>query len=360
MEHHKREMEKCRKRVTTASSQPLMSTAVIQRLVNELKSHETAYQNAQQNLQSARGGTTNNRRQAPQRTTSSTQTRSARINMDDLFASYNSHPMFQTSFQPGQRSGAFYASTWNGQRDPLEAQFAAFNNAFAGLFGPTSQTGFAQIPNATFTFNSRPTAHTRSFTSPGPQFPSFTSGSTPGSAAPRPQPAPPPKPPKNLLQPAEAKRLFKTYNDRWLALAPADPSIPYPSRGHRPAALCVRDSIWAPAVDSPISTWSEELVMQANAQAFFLGVVGLSPTYTESAGTGKLNMGYNRTKASAAQTKELIDMLKKEKMRWHSDRLGRRTGGLASAGPNEALQTDERARAVFHAVCELMNVAQGA
>lgn len=97
--------------------------------------------------------------------------------------------------------------------------------------------------------------------------------------------------------------------------------------------------------------------MQANAQAFYLGVVGLTPHYTETPGSGKVAMGYHKPKATPAQVKQLVDMLKKEKARWHSDRLGRRNAGME--GPNEALQRDNKARAVFHAVCELMEAAQG-
>ena len=96
--------------------------------------------------------------------------------------------------------------------------------------------------------------------------------------------------------------------------------------------------------------------MQANAQAFFLGVVGLSPYYTEAGGAGRVQMGFSKARATPAQVRDLVDMLKKEKVRWHSDRLGRRNGGTM-AGPNEALQRDEKARAVFHAVCELMEAA---
>jgi hypothetical protein len=96
--------------------------------------------------------------------------------------------------------------------------------------------------------------------------------------------------------------------------------------------------------------------MQANVQAFFLGAVGLSPVYSET-GPGKLVMSFDKVKASDQQVRDLIDVLKKEKVRWHSDRLGRRNGGSAN-GPNTTLQQDERARAVFHAVCELMEVSQ--
>lgn len=96
--------------------------------------------------------------------------------------------------------------------------------------------------------------------------------------------------------------------------------------------------------------------MQANAQAFYLGVVGLKPHYTVTNGNGQIQCGIDKASASPEQIKQLVDVLKKEKPRWHSDRLGRRNGGVVG-GPNEALQKDVRARAVFHAVCELMDRA---
>ncbi|MCL7548331.1 hypothetical protein, partial [Staphylococcus aureus] len=116
-------------------------------------------------------------------------------------------------------------------------------------------------------------------------------------------------------------------------------------------------SLFAPGTQAPIATWSDVDVMQANVQAFFLGAAGLTPTYTDP--LGKIQMGFNKAAASDAQIKQLVDMLKKEKTRWHSDRLGRRTAGLAgNSGTNEALTKDPRARAVFHAVCDLMEIAQ--
>ncbi|KAK5722095.1 CorA metal ion transporter [Elasticomyces elasticus] len=177
----------------------------------------------------------------------------------------------------------------------------------------------------------------------GPQ-PSFASFMTPSA----------PRPPATLLQPEEAKRLFKTYNDSWNALSPMDASIPFPARGLKASALLSLDTLWAPTISSPLSAWSEEAVMQANVQAFYLRVADLVPQYTEIG--GRVAMGYDKTRANPAQVKQLLDMLKKEKTRWHSDRLGRRNSGRS--GPNEALQSDPRARAVFHAVCELMEAAQ--
>ena len=64
--------------------------------------------------------------------------------------------------------------------------------------------------------------------------------------------------------------------------------------------------------------------MQANGQTFFLGVMDLSPGYTEAPATGGVVVGYDKAKTSLVQVKGLVDILKKEKMRWHSDRLRRR------------------------------------
>lgn len=159
-----------------------------------------------------------------------------------------------------------------------------------------------------------------------------------------------------MLTPTEARRLFKEYNQKWHDLPSTDPNIPFPTRGLHSAALVARDTIWAPNLNAHPSTWSEEAIMQANAQAFYLGVVGLKPKYSEVPATGRIEMGFDKDTASPEQIKELIDILKKEKMRWHSDRLGRRNNG--NPGSNETLQRDDKARAVFHAACELMESAQ--
>lgn len=94
--------------------------------------------------------------------------------------------------------------------------------------------------------------------------------------------------------------------------------------------------------------------MQANTALFFLLALGFTPTIS--------NLGlvtFNRVSAADEDVRLLVAVLKKEKMRWHSDRLGRRNEEVADGGVNEALQRDERARAVFHAVCGLMEFALG-
>ena len=157
------------------------------------------------------------------------------------------------------------------------------------------------------------------------------------------------------MKPEEAQGLFASYNERWTKASPTDPNIPFPARGLKASNLGTCNTLWAPSVSSPIETWSEETVMKANAQAFFLGAAGLKPAYSEAAGA-KIELGIDKASGSPAQKQKLIEILKNERIRWHSDRLGMRNGG--GTGPNEALQRDARARAVYHGVCELMEAAQ--
>lgn len=94
--------------------------------------------------------------------------------------------------------------------------------------------------------------------------------------------------------------------------------------------------------------------MQANTALFFIMALGLKPTISDSG-----IVTFNRATTPEADVRGLLSVLKKEKMRWHSDRLGRRNEEIVGGGVNEALQRDERARAVFHGVCALMEFALG-
>lgn len=94
--------------------------------------------------------------------------------------------------------------------------------------------------------------------------------------------------------------------------------------------------------------------MQANTALFFIIALGLKPTISDSG-----IVTFNRATTPEADVRGLLSVLKKEKMRWHSDRLGRRNEEIVGGGVNEALQRDERARAVFHGVCALMEFALG-
>ena len=349
-EHHRREARKCGERIQQISRQPTASSAVLQTQLNELKRHEQSYENALYNLKMAKEGT---RGTASQRKGSSqngnAQNRQRPTPREDEFFATSSPHDFAGFFQTRRQTHPIFADFDELGTFP-SASFGAFHRSFTEFNTGSSPAddffNFFTMPEPTFGGAQRQrgsfTANTGGrFRQPA----GFTTFS-----------APPQSPPATLLKPEEAKLLFNTYNQRWNALSPTDPNIPYPARRLQAAALAARDSIWAPLVSSPIANWSDEAVMQANAQAFFLGVVGLSPEYTEAPGTGRIVMGYNKAKASPTQVQQLVDILKKEKARWHSDRLGRRNGGLS--GPNEVLQANDKARAVFHAVCELVETAQ--
>lgn len=159
-----------------------------------------------------------------------------------------------------------------------------------------------------------------------------------------------PELPRDPLRATEAARLFANYNSTWSSLSATFPTIPYPTR-----------TLLAPALSDPSTiphafghTWSAEQIMQANTALFFLFALGFVPLISDLG-----IVTFNRDRATEADVKGLIGVLKKEKMRWHSDRLGRRNEEVADGGVNVALQQDERARAVFHGVCGLMEFAMG-
>ncbi|KAK5168790.1 CorA metal ion transporter [Saxophila tyrrhenica] len=347
VERHRREMKRCQKQLDAASRAPYVRSSVVRGLENEMRIHESAHLDAVDNLRRAKEGARN--KWTRQRTSDHPRRREG-PSRESSFETYVDDD-FEHFAQPRRNTSASYVRVDG--FDPFGYPFAAFENIFHGLGGGFSRThplheAFFGMPHASSTFgpepNTRPRAsrNTRQHSYP---FSSFH------------QHPPPPAPPSTLLTPEEAKRLFKPYNDRWLSLSPTDPNIPYPTRTLSPSALASRSTLYAQNLSSPISTWSDELVMQANTQAFFLGAAGLAPSYTDSGPTGQVVLGFDRKTAGAERVRQLIEMLKKEKGRWHSDRLGRRNGG--GQGANEGLAGDARARAVFHGVCELMTFALG-
>nr|POE78056.1 hypothetical protein CFP56_09697 [Quercus suber] len=159
-----------------------------------------------------------------------------------------------------------------------------------------------------------------------------------------------------ILGSKEVKPLFKRYNDEWQNLSSSDSKIPFPARGLQASALSDHRSLCSPDTTDKPSTWPRDTIVRANTQAFFLHAIGLMPQYTIEPNSDRILCGHDMARASDTQIKDLLAMLKKEKVRWHSDRIGRRNDG--EPGLNEALQQDERVRAVFHAVCELMESVQ--
>ncbi|KAF2860449.1 hypothetical protein K470DRAFT_264449 [Piedraia hortae CBS 480.64] len=140
---------------------------------------------------------------------------------------------------------------------------------------------------------------------------------------------------KDKNHPISPDTLFKAYEAAWSNLPPNSSVIPYPTYNLHASPL--REASYL----NP--TWSTETVIKANTQAFFLRAVGLRPRYRDL-GRGRVELGFYHGDGDAMG--KLGKLLKKEVLRWHSDRLGRREGG-------ENLVKDEIARAVFHAVVEL-------
>ncbi|KAK1068079.1 CorA metal ion transporter [Friedmanniomyces endolithicus] len=345
VEHYRTQVKGSRKALERASRQRSVDTRSLQALLNEVKMLERALAAAEQDLQEEEGraGRASHQGRRQHHRQPCRHHRAPPTLPDDDDEHFSAADFGYVPIHIHQACPLFAGFDEFHGHDPFgHAMFGAFGGSY--LFDANFNRLFGMPPQFPGPRSKRPRFSSAN-SGPRPQ-------ATPGFAAFT--PASPPAPPRTCLLPDEAKRLFKMYNDRWNALSPTDPNIPYPARGLQASALLDRRTIWAPMVDSPPTTWSEETVMQANAQAFYLGVVGMKPQYSEAG--CKVSVAYGRAGATPAQVKQLVDLLKKEKTRWHSDRLGRRNRGVP--GMNEALQNDPRSRAVFHAVCELMEIAQ--
>ncbi|KAI7275283.1 hypothetical protein KC345_g6876 [Hortaea werneckii] len=347
VQYHNNEVKKCKKQLERATRERGVHSGHLQQLLNELRMRERALATAIQELESARVNFSQSRsNQLPPRNRGPSRTNTAPQASRTAFME---DPLFQEGM-PGFSTNRRSTNPIFAQMDDDMDAFGQdlFDDIHRHFFGHAfmfddvpDDFGFFGIPRHADSQRKRP-KYTRGTSSRSAGFaPGFTQS--------------PPRPPPTLLTPEEAKRLFEQYNKQWLALAPIDSRIPYPTRGLHAPALVARDTLWAPTLSAHPATWSEETVMQANAQAFFLNVVGLTPQYSEAPGSGQVQMGYEKAKATATQKEQLVAILKKEKMRWHSDKLGRRNNGRP--GANETLQNDARARAVFHAVCALMETA---
>jgi hypothetical protein len=336
-------------RFQQASQQSVIDPEHIQDLLNQVKVHGALLASAQRKLQRAkeqlqREATAHPQQQRSQRRPSPP--REAYYESDeepDHFDPWPSHGfgVFTTSarsnipFQePLRHTGAF---------DPLFG-FRVFDRLFTEADSVhSSANGFHySTGNTGPTF--RKTSYSNTGSSPRPNRPRSY------HYAPPPQPVPVPELPCNPLRATEAARLFASYNSSWNSLSATSPTIPYPTRTLRAPALSGPSTI----PHQLAHTWSTEKIMQANTALFFIIALGLNAIISES-GT----VTFDRAATPEADVRALLSVLKKEKMRWHSDRLGRRNEDVVGGGLNEALQRDERARAVFHGVCALMEFALG-
>lgn len=352
-----------RKRLKTASRQAYSNAAMLEAMLDEVKGRERAYESALRRWEAARSCRRHDSKHEarPPRAAPSERRRSPlprRDHYEDDYESGSDNASFHKSSDDffdkysktpqGAMRNDFDYFSHNAPRHPNLHE--DLHRLFAEFAATSSFNSFC-FPSPGAQSSARPQPHKRfSSVNAGPQY----------RASPHSHPTYP-APPPTYLHPSEAQRLFQTYNTHWLSLPASSPAIPYPTRTLQRNLFSDPATLWSPFTTAIPSAWSNETVMQANAQAFFLGAVGLVPTYTENPATGKILMGFDKKLAKGEVVSRLVEVLKREKVRWHSDRLGRRNGGLSGIGAevNEGLQREEGARAVFHAVCELMEFAQG-
>lgn len=337
-----------------ASQRSTIDAKYIQDLLNQVKVHGTLLASAQRRLQVAK------EQQRHEATAQRTQPRPRRQPSPRRQPHYDSSDDDEEEFEqwshPGSRNFASRSRSNIPFQDPLRhtgafdplGGFRVFDRLFddmESVHGNANSFHFFAGPGG-------PSFKRTSYTNE--RTPRATNQSRPSSGADIPQSRrtyqTAPQILSNPLRAKEASRLFEKYNSSWNALSVTFPTIPYPTR-----------SLLAPALGDPSTiphalarTWSGEQIMQANTVLFFLLAFGFTPVISN---TGVVT--FDNVSVTEAQVKTLISALKKEKLRWHSDRLGRRNQDVPGGGLNETLQRDERARAVFHGVCELMDFALG-
>ncbi|QIW96031.1 hypothetical protein AMS68_001549 [Peltaster fructicola] len=331
--YEQREIDECLQWLAVHAHRDETSDRMIQHMTTQLQLHRRQLKAAKADLRAELDRAERPRPESARRTSRRASTRDS-----DRGVEPEASPGFDNLFS-FLMGGAAFSTSRNAQPSATHADM--FNQLFADIA--------AQHPQFIFTTSQGPPNVAGGF--PRDFFGAhFNDGAQEaGTSA---QARPRPSRPTNLLSAQEAKALYQTYNDRWSVIAPSDPELPYPGRKLQSAALVDRATIWAPMVSSAVSTWSIEDVIRVNTQSFLLGVVDLTPNYTDR--LSKIEVDFDHSKADPVQLQLLFDMLKKEKMRWHSDRLGRRNGG--EAGVNEALQQSQVARGIFHAVCELSDL----
>nr|OQO17990.1 hypothetical protein B0A51_14230 [Rachicladosporium sp. CCFEE 5018] len=351
VERQKQSYLRAKRRYQQASQRTMIESLYIEDLLDEMTSREQSYTRGTQRLEElkriARDAARRSRprpetrqtapqqrpraqpelytHQVPLPHSSATYSRPQTANIDPLFQAFQSFGSFGTSAQPNVFDRLF---------DQMEADLGARSNT-NGFYFTTSGT----VPRQHPTFSSTRPTYTSTGPAPGP-IPSYTTYNV--------VPDPPLQTFPNALRPDEALNLYETYNNRWRALTSIDALVPYPTRSLKAASLLDPTTIPHPTAPD----WSSEQIMQANTQLFFLLAFKLQPVVMPN-GTIQVD----RANVLETNVTALKAALKKEKMRWHSDTLGRRNGGGTLV--NGGLQKDEKARAVFHGVCGLMEIING-
>ena len=144
------------------------------------------------------------------------------------------------------------------------------------------------------------------------------------------------------------------YNRAWESLDKRSASIPFPTMFGTASDLANPAYIYSPHTSYP-GSWTLDRLMQANAEAFFQRAMGIRPLYAESRGVLRTLDGLPT--ATDKQLHELGEYLKKERNRWHPDKLLLRGGGPGSPASN-ALLTSTATRAVLLAVNDMLDACR--
>ena len=115
---------------------------------------------------------------------------------------------------------------------------------------------------------------------------------------------------------------LRGYNEKWNTLDPYSPAVPYPTHTH--VAKDISSSKLTASGGGERLQWTAEEMTIANIQAFFLVELGIRPRYWLY--QRQIKMGFSEvTPLEKIQT--LKRQLKKERFRWHPDKMGARIDG---------------------------------
>ncbi|KAL9091622.1 MAG: hypothetical protein Q9165_004698 [Trypethelium subeluteriae] len=125
----------------------------------------------------------------------------------------------------------------------------------------------------------------------------------------------------NKLTPAPEKKIIldlKEYNRKWDALDRNSPRVPFPAPSFL-ASNISSSKLLAPGQER--LRWTADERIMANIQAFYLLELGIRPRYWME--RSQIKMGFSST-TPAEKVETLKLQLKKERFRWHPDKLGAR------------------------------------
>ena len=163
----------------------------------------------------------------------------------------------------------------------------------------------------------------------------------------------------------EARQMLDQYNRAWELLDKRDANVPYPTVFGTIEELADPSHIYSPHTSAP-STWALDKIMQVNAEAFFQRGMGIRPLYAETRGILRTLDGLPT--ATDRQLHDLAEYLKKERNRWHPDKLLLRGGGQGgssssslsstSLATSNVLITNPASRAVLQAVHDMLDACR--